>query len=231
MRSGESPYLRRAVLRVVPLSLAVALAAMIFFAWLGEEVLEQNTREFDSRVREYVHQFATPQRTVWMRRASWMGSQLVLLGSVCIVIGLLLARRARLAALFGIAMAGGQILDVALKASFHRLRPQPFFDIPPPHSYAFPSGHALMSFCFYSMMAWMVARWLEPRWQRVLLWCLAAVMIAMVGLSRIYLGVHYPSDVLAGYAAAAVWMSAVEWVGRRFGGRSERDRRISDCRF
>jgi membrane-associated phospholipid phosphatase len=218
MSSRESPYPRRAFLRVIPLSLAVALVALVFFAWLAEEVLEQHTNQFDAQVRGYVHEFATANRTVWMRRISWMGSQMLFVGSVGIVIGLLLGRRARFAALFGIAMAGGQVLDWALKVSFHRLRPQSFFDIPPPHSYAFPSGHALMSFCFYSMVAWMVSRWLRERWQRMLAWFLACLIIALVGLSRIYLGVHYPSDVLAGYAAAAVWMSAVEWVGRRFSG-------------
>jgi len=220
MRSGESPYPRRAVLRAIPLSLAVALASTILFAWIADQVLDQPTRQFDAQVRACVHGFATPERTVWMRRASWLGSQVVVLGTVCLVIALVWAKRFRMAALFGIAMAGAEMLDFALKVIFHRLRPQPFFGIPPPHSYAFPSGHALMSFCFYSMVAWMLARWLEQRWQRVVVWCAAAAVIALVGLSRIYLGVHYPSDVLVGYARAAVWMIAVEWVGRRVSGES-----------
>ncbi len=209
---GEA-YLRRALVRLIPLSLIVALASLFFFAWIAEEVLEQNTKQFDAQVRNYVHQFATPPRTAFMRRATWLGSGVVLLGSIGLLIALLRWREKRLAGLFAVAMLGAVILDQTLKVSFRRPRPQPFFDIPPPHSYAFPSGHALVSFCFYSMIAWMVAQRLKHRWQRVLVLCVAGVMIGLIGLSRIYLGVHYPSDVLAGYAAAAMWMSGLELIG------------------
>ena len=199
-------------MRAIPLSLVIALASLFFFGWIAEEVLDQNTQQFDQAVRGYVHQFATPERTAFMRRATWLGSGVMLGGTLVIVSALLVLREKRLAGLMTIAMVGAILLDQALKLSFKRPRPQPFFDIPPPHSYAFPSGHSLMSFCFYSMVGWMITRRLRERWQRVAVWCVVAAVIALVGLSRIYLGVHYPSDVLAGYAAAAVWMGTLELV-------------------
>lgn len=98
---------------------------------------------------------------------------------------------------------------MAFKLSFQRPRPVPFFDTPLPSSYSFPSGHALFSFCFYGMLAAIITARLHSRSARTVIWLLAGVLVALIGLSRIYLGVHYPSDVLAGYAAALVWVVAV----------------------
>jgi undecaprenyl-diphosphatase len=208
----EQDFLRRALLRVVPLSLVIAVLSLVLLAWIAEEVLEQNTQRFDSAIRGYVHSFATPERTAFMRRATWLGSGTVLAGTVILLALLVSLRERRSAALLAIAMTGAVILDQTLKWTFRRPRPQPFFDIPPPHSYAFPSGHSLMSFCFYSMVGWIIAQRLKKRWQRVAVWCVMAMLIGLVGLSRIYLGVHYPSDVLAGYAAAAMWVGALQYL-------------------
>ena len=100
------------------------------------------------------------------------------------------------------------ILDASLKQAFHRVRPQVFFGMAPTN-YSFPSGHALASFCFYSVLAGLIAHRVRSIRVRVGVGVLAALMIAAIGLSRIYLGVHYPSDVIAGYLAAAMWVSTV----------------------
>jgi len=87
-----------------------------------------------------------------------------------------------------------------LKALVHRPRPQPFFGYPQPNTYSFPSGHALISLCFYLALAEIEGR------KRA--WRLAAVLFAVaIGLTRIYLGVHYPTDVAAGFATAIAWLS------------------------
>jgi undecaprenyl-diphosphatase len=100
-------------------------------------------------------------------------------------------------------------LDQILKLCFHRPRPEAFFGLAIPATYSFPSGHALTATCFYGVLAGLLAARTRPLAGKAGLWALAATLAALIGLSRVYLGVHYPSDVLAGYAAAVVWMAAV----------------------
>ena len=128
---------------------------------------------------------------------------------VLIVASLYQAGRRREAALFVIAVLGANILDEAMKLVFHRERPTPWFGYPRPPSYSFPSGHAFVSFCFYFALAEILIRdeWPLPR--RIAMWTCAAVFTLTIGFSRAYLGVHYPSDVLAGYTAAIAWTTVI----------------------
>lgn len=106
-------------------------------------------------------------------------------------------------------MAGEVVINLTLKNSFLRPRPAQYFDFPLPSSYSFPSGHAFASLCFFGAAAWIVSTRTENCALQIGAWLAAVFLILIIGLSRIYLGVHYPSDVLSGYAAAFVWVSAV----------------------
>jgi undecaprenyl-diphosphatase len=119
----------------------------------------------------------------------------------------------RIAGFLAITMAGVSTLDYVLKLAFHRPRPIAFYGTSPT-SYSFPSGHALGSFCFYGVLAAVLASRATGRKSKFLIWLAAALLVGMIGLSRIYLGVHYPSDVIAGYLAGAVWVTAVTIVDR-----------------
>jgi membrane-associated phospholipid phosphatase len=138
------------------------------------------------------------------------------LGSVAVVatLGLLATvlcyyyHRQRAATLLVITMAGAAGLDLMLKHAFHRARPIPYFGTSP-SSYSFPSGHALGSLCFYSALAAILSARTRKRAARLCIWTTAVLLIGMMGFSRIYLGVHYPSDVIAGCCAAIVWVGAV----------------------
>jgi len=88
----------------------------------------------------------------------------------------------------------------------------PFFDLATPASFSFPSGHALFSFCFFAGIAALLSPRLSSQRAKLGLWSIAIALILGIGLSRIYLGVHYPSDVLAGYAAGIVWVATVKFV-------------------
>lgn len=190
--------------------LILAIFALFFFAWLAEEVFEGATANFDEQIRAFVHQFASPPLTGLMETASFLGSTLFLMAlGVIMTIIFIFAKRRRAIALFGITMAGAIVLNFALKNAFHRPRPQPFFNVTLPTSYSFPSGHALFSVCFYGGLAWILTRWCQNRILSTAIWVTTIFLIFLIGLSRIYLGVHYPSDVVAGYAAAFVWVFAV----------------------
>jgi undecaprenyl-diphosphatase len=139
---------------------------------------------------------------------------------VLAILAFLLLHRSRAAALLAITMVGAAALVTVLKLAFHRARPVPFYGASP-QSFSFPSGHALGSFCFYGALATVLSDRLSKGRARAGLWLAAAFLIAMIGLSRVYLGVHYPTDVIAGYGAALVWVAAVRIADRLLGARSE----------
>ena len=190
--------------------LALAVGTLLAFAALANEMLEGDTQHFDDWIRGAIHQHASPALTSFMRVVTVLGIPSVLLAlSVLSAAGFLFARRNRGLFLLVVTMIGAVVLNVVLKSSFQRTRPVPFFDALPPSSYSFPSGHALASFCFYSTVAAIISARTRSRVVRIAVWALAALLITLIGISRIYLGVHYPSDVLAGYGAAFIWVIMV----------------------
>jgi undecaprenyl-diphosphatase len=192
----------------VPVSLLLAVAGLFLFAWTAEEVMEQHTVGFDRVVRAWVHQSSSPSLTVAAKVASWLGEYGVIIAFLIALMLFLALGWQRAAAWLTITLAGALVLDVSLKYAFHRQRPTPFFGVPP-HTYSFPSGHALLSLCFYGVLAGLLADRIRSLRSRICIWTIAAFLTAAIGLSRIYLGVHYPTDVIAGYLAAAVWVSSL----------------------
>jgi membrane-associated phospholipid phosphatase len=194
----------------------IAAAALFIFGWLAEEMLEGDTQRFDSFVRTAIHQHATPGLTRLMLGFSFLGS-VATVSVLCLVLlsAFLCFRRVRLAALLGITMIGMAALDFSLKLAFHRPRPVAFFGSSP-SSYSFPSGHAFGALCFYGVLAAISAARARGKAAKSCIWTGAVLLIGMIGLSRIYLGVHYPSDVIAGYCAGAVWVGAVGFLDQLF---------------
>ena len=192
------------------LGLIGAVGASFFFAWLADEVFEGDARTFDETVRVFVHGFSSEFMTALMLFITMLGST-VFLSFFCVSVFVIfiIKNRKRAAVLFMTTMAGAVILNFALKVNFARVRPVPFFDTPLPDSYSFPSGHALYAACCYGVLAWLASARTQNKSTRISIWSLAVSLALLIGLSRIYLGVHYPSDVIAGYAAAVVWILTI----------------------
>lgn len=199
-------------------SLIIAVLAIFLFAWLAENVAAQHTVAFDSSVRAAVHAWSSPALTRLMFAVSFLGSG-GLIASAVLAFALFQHFQWRRAAVWlVVTLAGAVVLDLMLKLAFHRARPVPFFG-PVPSTYSFPSGHSLFSFCFYGVLAGLLAGRVRSVPARVLIWLTAALLVASIGLSRIYLGVHYPSDVIAGYLAGTIWAASMvaldRWRRRR----------------
>jgi len=195
------------------LGLAAAIGTIVFFGWLADEVLDGETRHFDEVTREAVHQLASPAMTTAMRGISALGSMLFLLSATAVVIIWFASRKwGREAKLMAATMTGASLLNVTLKLAFKRARPVPFFDLLPPESYSFPSGHSLTSACFYGAFAAIITARIKRRRARVLVWIVCTTTFVLIGLSRIYLGVHHTTDVIAGFAAALIWILVVRFV-------------------
>jgi undecaprenyl-diphosphatase len=206
--SGEENLPGSQLLAWPLLSLTAALLAIFLFAWLAESVVEQHTTQFDSIVRASVHQWASPALTRLMFAITFMGSG-GLIASALLAFALFRHFRWRGAAIWLlVTLAGATILDLALKSAFHRPRPSPFFG-PIPHTYSFPSGHSLFSFCFYGVLAGLLSARVRAPLLRAVIWILATALVFSIGLSRIYLGVHYPSDVLGGFLVGTIWVSTM----------------------
>ena len=189
-------------------SLGAAVLALFLFAWLGNEMLQGDTQHFDQMIREWVHRYASPGMTSAMNAISLLGYN-ILIVELAIALAIFAWLRWRRALLWlAVAMTGSLVLDLTLKYIYHRTRPTAYFGMAP-HSYSFPSGHALCSFCFYGVVAGLLSARIKSLALQMVIWCLAAALVIAIGVSRIYLGVHYPSDVVAGYLAATVWVGTV----------------------
>lgn len=205
--------------------LVATAAALLLFGYLASAVRRDGTLWFDESVRNAVHAWASPRLTYAMRGLSWLGSPLFLVTLAIMLLWRLAAQGRRHAAvLLVLASAGAEALEQILKLVFRRVRPEAFFGYPEPLGYSFPSGHAVMACCFCGVVAVILTRQVPGRRPRptrtAAIWAAAAFLALAIGASRVYLGVHYPSDVLAGYAAAVLWVLAVRagyavWLRRR----------------
>ena len=194
----------RRIAVIVVMSIAAAL-----FGCLAVARRSGATLGFDLAVRTGVHNWASPAMTAIARVVATLGSPIFL--SVFFAIAMLAFKRVewkRGAVTLAEVMAGAVVCNVGLKRLIHSPRPEPFFGTDP-SSYSFPSGHALYSLCFYGVLATVLAAHTPERAARIAICVAAALLVAGIGLSRVYLGVHYPSDVIAGYLSAAFVVGAV----------------------
>ena len=195
------------------LGLTAAIATLVFLGWLTDEVLDGETRHFDDVTRAAVHTFASPSLTTFMRGISFLGSTVFLTLATIGTVGVFAWRKwGREAKLFTITMIGASLLNMTLKLAFKRPRPVPFFNLTAPESYSFPSGHSLARCCFFAGLAAILSGRIKRRRVRAIMWTAAAAMFLLIGLSRIYLGVHYTTDVIAGFSAALIWILVVRFV-------------------
>ncbi|HEY5363022.1 MAG TPA: phosphatase PAP2 family protein [Aestuariivirga sp.] len=183
-----------------------SFAILLALVWNGE------TNTADLALRNWALSFNTPTTVAIWEGISFAGSVIVLTGLTFLSLGLLAVRRDWLGLRYlAFSMGGAVGLNTIIKLLVHRSRPDEVYANTMPTSYSFPSGHALFSLTFFISVAIILSQYRRGN-RAGIIWGVAAVMITLIGVSRIFLGVHYGSDVLGGYLIAALWLMFVTMV-------------------
>lgn len=189
-------------------TLAVSGLMLAFFAEVVWETLFRHQMDvFDNVFIWLVRYFASPELDRVMIVISELGYSYIL-GIIVLTVLLTLAYYRRRLVITGmlVCLGGAAFLIFLLKHLFERSRPE-LFRVVEASGCSFPSGHAMVSLCFYGLLAFLIARHIH-RWRwRLAVGTLAVALVAAIGVSRVYLGVHYPTDVVAGYTAGAMWLA------------------------
>jgi undecaprenyl-diphosphatase len=182
---------------------------LVAFGALAEDVWTRGGLLWDEPILRYVHRHATPGRDAVMKFITAIGYSWGVVPMAFIIFFVLLAVRRRGNALFwAMAVGGAGVMNQAAKLLFRRDRPDLWLSPAPEPTYSFPSGHAMGSMALVAALA--VLAWpTRGRWWAIIL---GAAFTLSVGFSRVYLGVHFPSDVVAGWSASLAWVLGLSQV-------------------
>ena len=196
------------------LHLTVGLVVIALGVWLFggllEEVLDNATLvHWDIAAANWIHSTTTAAGAKLFIVVTNLGSPVAMSAIAVIGAATMFVRRHRLlASAWAAAAAGGALLDYVLKTTIHRTRPEYAASFLHGSSYSFPSGHAMGSLIGYGFLAYAIVLTGQRRgWRRGIVFGTAALLALVIGISRIYLGVHYPSDVAGGWAAGLIWLA------------------------
>lgn len=200
--------------KLAGLYLLIGLAAsgiiLFLLAEFHEEITEPFLSHLDRQVMQTVHAHVSAPLTALMVFCSFIGSIKVFLPATILIAGVLWWRNHRAdGLLLLIAIAGAAALNFGLKVHFRRLRPDVPWALAHEHTFSFPSGHSLFAMVLYGTACYLVLTRIKSRGgQAAVLFGGLAIVIA-IGVSRVYLGVHYPTDVAAGYLVGLIWLATV----------------------
>jgi undecaprenyl-diphosphatase len=197
------------------------------FVEVADEVIEGGSQRYDEAILRALRQPGDPSQPIgpiWLKTAALdftsLGSTAVITLVCTITVGFFVLRRKwGSVILVLVAIAGGAIVNSILKQSFERARPSLVPHLAEVNSLSFPSGHSMLSAITYITLGTLLARTTSDRKIKIYYLATAIFLAGLIGLTRVYLGVHYPTDVLAGWCAGISWALlcslAARWLQRR----------------
>jgi undecaprenyl-diphosphatase len=202
--------------RQINLGLIISFLSAIGFGLMAILFHSNKINPFDTAVTSFIQGLHSPFLTSVMKFFTFIGAGIpiaVIAVLLMIILFVVFKHRSELV-LFAAVNIGSALLNLLLKTVFRRARPDlnRLIEIT---GFSFPSGHAMAAVTLYGILTFLLWKHIPSRGGRSLLLIFSAFMIMMIGLSRIYLGVHYPSDVIAGFFASGAWLAFSIWFYRR----------------
>lgn len=186
--------------------LSICAITVYVLAEISDEVLEQEAFAIDKAILLGINQFANPALDSLMVAITRLGDPRTVVPLTLIVFTLMLWKRRFLEAkFFALNAAGGAVLSYCLKLAFSKQRPQLWESPINEVTFSYPSGHALGSMVLYGFLSYLAAK-LYPQYAKGA-YAIAAILIITIGFSRLYLGVHWPTDIIGGYGIGFLWIT------------------------
>ncbi len=176
-----------------------AAAGFAVFVFISYFVITRGTLVFDSVICGYIYSLRNAGRTAFFTAVTYLGNWQTI-SSLCLLLLLLPQTRLRIGIPASAAAILASLIQKALKVSFHRARPDLSLHLISQGGYSFPSGHSFSVLIFYGMLIYLCRKHMKNKAAANTVTALLCCLIPIIGFSRIYLGVHYPTDVLGGWS-------------------------------
>lgn len=202
---GKAPLI---LLIEILIGLILSASSFLVFIYITEDVLEKEGVFIDTALSHAAYSLRSPVLTGIMHAVSFLGNEFIIITGGIIALFLIVKRHKREATFFFLTVFSGFLLNSLLKYLLKIPRPT----IDPLYIemfYSFPSGHAMNSFIFYGTLAYLTYHLTHNKKISLTVTFLSVILIFLIGFSRIYLGVHYPSDVIGGFLAGFWWLITV----------------------
>ena len=235
MRKYISTRVRKIWAAVALLSIELLVVLLLFilslfgFAFLVNRVFRVKETKFDQKAFDLVGQFVNEGNTAFMKGITFLGTHLFLIPANLALIGyfLFIKKHRWYSIKVPVVAIGSVTLMLLLKLFFSRIRPSSPL-LAEVKGFSFPSGHAMSSMTFYGLLIFLAFKYVpRPMWKFVLIFALST-LIFIIGLSRIYLRVHYATDVLAGFAMGIIWLVISLWATRRIEKMVQKNRTVKE---
>ena len=188
------------------ITLTLGVAGVVFFLAVSREVFDQDAARFDAQAFRWARYLIGAERQSWVETITFLASRNFITAVALLMVGwfLLRPRHRWYSLLIPVVALGSISLNLVLKSFYNR--PRPLLPLTSASGLSFPSGHAMISASFYGLLIYLIYTHVRQRTWRWLLIALLSLLILLIGLTRVYLRVHYATDVLAGFTAGIVWL-------------------------
>lgn len=198
----------------LPYYLTIAISAVLFvialngFVQLTDEIVENDLQAVDETVGEFVTSFRSDALTTYFKVATDLGDRNAYIAFTVLLAAFFFFKKRswKFIAQTCIVLVLATLSNIVLKRVFNRARPS-LEHLVEVNTLSYPSGHSMSAMAFYGFLIFLCLRYRMPQWLRFLLVSILVILILSVGLSRIYLGVHYPTDVAGGFAGGLIWVA------------------------